>query len=86
MNKQIHSEKSKAVFFPNPFLAMAKPTFISMFFQGKLSEGTITWNRYFNGKYQTTLMKSRDISSAFSIPRHLLVLLTSFERRVETVK
>lgn len=31
-------------------------------------------------------MKSRDISSAFSTPRHLLVLLAFFERRVETVK
>lgn len=31
-------------------------------------------------------MKSSDISSAFSTPRHLLVLLTFFERKAETVK
>lgn len=87
MNKRIYNEKSAAIFFfPNPFSAMAKPTFVLLFFQGKLSESNISWNRYFNGKYQTALMKSRDISSAFNTPRYLLVLLTSFERRLETVK
>lgn len=86
MNKWIYNETSTAIiFFSYPILSSGKthPHFNAF---PKKVESTISWNRYFNGKYQTTLMKNRNISSAFNTPRYLRVLLTSFEKRVETIK